>query len=221
MRAHDPLVSSPKLQISPKLGQPASTPLATHPSHPPPNTGAPPRRRPLSIYTIHHRAHVEVVASGLPRKARPPGTAVRADPPPRPVSLWPGVPFHLWLWPVTSGLARCISRHLGHDLVVKRDAAGQKHLLQALAGCNHGQADVGDGAEIGQDRALGVDETFDGGGQVADVVAGEGFEAVGLGEHHKVWVDVVGGDEAAVKEELLPDLDHLLRAVVHDGHLDR
>mmetsp|Transcript_43047 Transcript_43047/g.94274 ORF Transcript_43047/g.94274 Transcript_43047/m.94274 type:complete len:451 (+) Transcript_43047:549-1901(+) len=113
-------------------------------------------------------------------------------------------------------------RHALHlwRLILEGDRSWQKHLVQTLARRDHREADVRQHLEVNEHWALGIDKLVDDAGQLLHRLAAVGLNVVGLGQLDVVGVDVVCRHDARVEKELLPDVDHLLPAVVHDGHLD-
>mmetsp|Transcript_20367 Transcript_20367/g.36417 ORF Transcript_20367/g.36417 Transcript_20367/m.36417 type:complete len:219 (-) Transcript_20367:1400-2056(-) len=96
----------------------------------------------------------------------------------------------------------------------------QNHLIQGLARCNHGKANVRDNFEVYQHRAIKVQPLLYDLWQFFLGFASYGFNSIGLCKGHKVRVDVVNTDKAAVEKKPLPNPHHLLPVIVHDGHLD-
>ena len=105
-------------------------------------------------------------------------------------------------------------------VVVERERARQEHLVQALARRDHRQADVGHDAEVDEYRPLGVDKLFNRLRQLVNMAAAVRLDVKRLGEGDVVGVDIVRRHQPVVEEETLPDVDHLLAVVVHDGNLD-
>lgn len=71
--------------------------------------------------------------------------------------------------------------------------------------------------KVDQDRPLCIHKPLHRLGEVFGRLAAEAFDAVRLCEGHVVWIDVVSPHHPAVEEELLPHVDHLLPAIVHDS----